>query len=277
MRLGYYTSLEDVSFLTSMPVSKGITIESKQETKNTTTEHNLKNTDVMLFGDDDSSVSHGYYNGKSDNEWFYESQYTEDPGRDRSELNQMVLARKNNVKIIAIGRAAIMACAAAGGSVVQSVIGHANKNLADSNGSVTHDICSQIGGVIDDWPSDHFQMIFPFFMDRGDYSVIAYSLSESTIADGSSSESAPKSRKPYYKNAGGDDMIPPTEKDFLMGGIKDSKSDLLMNDLLEPEIVYFRNTDTLAIMGDPNNLKADNQKAFEFLNKVIKLFLTNKL
>jgi hypothetical protein len=117
-----------------------------------------------------------------------------------------------------------------GGSLVQHVTGHA------ING--THKIHLMNEEVDIDITSTHHQMMWPFGLDKKDYSILAKSMHD-------------------------------LSKTYLNG---DNREKRLPADFIEPEIVYYNKTNCLCIQGHPEYMPKDSV-AVKYINVLIKEYL----
>ena len=177
-------------------------------------------------------------------------------------------------KTIATGISATVAAIMAGAEIVQEVDDH--MEIKDSYGNANKNYEHQIyfADLINGTgkpmyvPSEHTDMMYPFNMDREDYSIIAWGGDDV------------RERKEYaveysYRNEL-TELIPPSEADYFGG----EYADILSRDfLINPEVIYFRNINTLAIQYDPEQFfgKKYFKPIEKATNKIIKAFLDNKL
>ena len=168
----------------------------------------------------------------------YPGNYGEDVGkytshnrnRDKQETSEFIKARDLGKLCVGICRGAQFITTLSGGGLIQHVSGHGI--------SGTHKIHLINEKVDIDITSTHHQMMWPFWLDKSEYTILAKS------KDNLSST---------YLN--GDDC----EKN-------------LPQDFVEPEIVYYKKTNSLCIQGHPEYMPKDSS-AVKYINVLIREYL----
>ena len=168
----------------------------------------------------------------------YPGNYGEDVGkytshnrnRDKQETSEFIKARDLGKLCVGICRGAQFITTLSGGGLIQHVSGHGI--------SGTHKIHLINEKVDIDITSTHHQMMYPFYLDKSDYVILA------KTKDNLSST---------YLN--GDDC----EKSLPL-------------DFVEPEIVYYKNTNSLCIQGHPEYMPKDSS-AVKYINVLIREYL----
>lgn len=134
-----------------------------------------------------------------------------------------------------------------GGKLIQHVTGH--QNCTDNIevqiiGESTLDYHQDRHRVIS-IPSDHHQMMYPFSMQKKDYEIIGYS--------------------EYFKS-----------NTYLNGNDEETK---LPDDFVEPEIVYYKPYNSLAIQSHPEWITDKNDQSLRFIYNIIqeKLFTNEQI
>lgn len=168
----------------------------------------------------------------------YPGNYGEDVGkytshnrnRDKQETSEFIKARDLGKLCVGICRGAQFITTLSGGGLIQHVSGHGI--------SGTHKIHLINEKVDIDITSTHHQMMYPFYLDKSDYVILAKSKDNlsSTYLNGDDCE----------KN------LPP--------------------DFVEPEIVYYKNTNSLCIQGHPEYMPKDSS-AVKYINVLIREYL----
>lgn len=172
----------------------------------------------------------------------YPGHYGEDIGkhtnfnktRDKFEIQAFDEARKYNKFIVSICRGAQICTVLSGGGLVQHVTGHAIGG--------THKIHLMNEDVDIDITSTHHQMMWPFWLNKDQYQILA----KSTV-DLSNT----------YLN--GDDC----EK-------------ILPENFVESEIVYYKDTNCLCIQGHPEYMPKDSS-AVRYINVLIREYLEDTI
>lgn len=168
----------------------------------------------------------------------YPGNYGEDVGkytsynrsRDKQETSEFIKARDLGKFILAICRGSQLITTLSGGGLIQHVSGHGI--------SGTHKIHLINEKVDIDITSTHHQMMWPFWLDKSDYMILA---------------KAKNNLSSTYLN--GDDCEKSLPADFV-----------------EPEIVYYRNTNSLCIQGHPEYMPKDSS-AVKYINVLIREYL----
>lgn len=168
----------------------------------------------------------------------YPGNYGEDVGkytscnrtRDKQETSEFIKARDLGKLCVGICRGAQFITTLSGGGLIQHVSGHGI--------SGTHKIHLINEKVDIDITSTHHQMMWPFWLDKSEYTILAKSKDNlsSTYLNGDDCE----------KN------LPP--------------------DFVEPEIVYYKNTNSLCIQGHPEYMPKDSS-AVKYINVLIREYL----
>lgn len=155
--------------------------------------------------------------------------------KDILEMNLMAHAMKNGIPILGICRGAQMACALAGGTLIQHVEGHGKTHLIEDNdGNKMHTT------------SVHHQMMFPW---ETDHELIAWaSPLQSTHYCG-----------PWNDQTEQDDPI--------------VFPDNLKPEHREPEIVYFPSIKALGIQGHPEFVHNEKHEFVQYSRKLVKQYL----
>lgn len=133
--------------------------------------------------------------------------------RDFNEVLAFNLARDLGVPILGICRGAQLACAMAGGYLIQDVSNHAGRN---------HPIVDLRDRAVYQISSAHHQMMYPFAMSKEDYSVIAQVPENMSTKYTFDTRSATRGRDVAWEKPAN-----------------------------EPEIVYFTKAKALAVQGHP--------------------------
>ena len=172
----------------------------------------------------------------------YPGNYGEDVGkytshnrnRDKQETSEFIKARDLGKLCVGICRGAQFITTLSGGGLIQHVSGHGI--------SGTHKIHLINEKVDIDITSTHHQMMYPFYLDKSDYVILAKTKDNlsSTYLNGDDCE----------KN------LPP--------------------DFVEPEIVYYKNTNSLCIQGHPEYMPKDSS-AVKYINVLIREYLEDTI
>lgn len=180
----------------------------------------IKIADIVIFtGGED--VSPSFYNELSG------SRTMSNPERDLEEDSYFnSINGKKGVLLIGICRGAQFLTVMSGGSLIQHVNNHGI--------SGTHQIEIVGEGRCIDITSTHHQMMYPFYMDKSDYKIIAKSKVNLS--------------------------------DVYLGGC-DSNIGIPSN-FVEPEIVYYPKTNALCIQGHPEYMDKKS-KAVKFINMLM--------
>jgi len=191
--------------------------------------------DKIEVVDDIQSANIVLFTGGED---IYPAIYEEDTGkytsynkaRDDSERKMFYEARQYNKFILGICRGSQLITALSGGSLIQHVSNHGI--------SGTHKIHLMNENVDIDITSTHHQMMYPFYMDKSKYQILAKSMVDlsTTYLDGNDNERS------------------------------------LPNDFVEPEIVYYNQTNALCIQGHPEYMPK-NSSAVRYINVLIREYL----
>lgn len=172
----------------------------------------------------------------------YPGNYGEDTGsrtnynrtRDRKEIEKFDEARKYNKFILGICRGSQLITILSGGSLIQHVTNHAI--------SGTHKIHLINEDVDIDITSTHHQMMYPFWMEKDSYVILAKSRIDlsTTYLDGNDRERS------------------------------------LSENFVEPEIVYYSKTNALCIQGHPEYMPKDSS-AVRYINVLIREYLEDTI
>lgn len=183
----------------------------------------IEDANVVLFtgGEDVYPAFYGEEIGKYTNYNRY---------RDDQEICEFNKAISLGKFILAICRGSQLITVLSGGNLVQHVTNHAISGM--------HKIHLINEDVDIDITSTHHQMMYPFYMDKNQYKIIAKSAINLSTT---------------YLN--GDDI----EKN-------------LSNDFVEPEIVYYNKTNALCIQGHPEYMPK-NSIAVKYINVLIREYL----
>lgn len=168
----------------------------------------------------------------------YPGHYGEDIGkhtnfnitRDKFEIQAFDEARKYNKFILGICRGSQILTVLSGGGLVQHVTGHANGKM--------HKIHLMNEDVDIDITSTHHQMMWPFWLNKDQYQILA----KSTI-----------------------DL----SNTYLNG---DNFEKSLPDNFVESEIVYYKDTNCLCIQGHPEYMPKDSS-AVRYINVLIREYL----
>lgn len=185
----------------------------------------MKNADIVLFtGGED--VNPAYYEE-------HEGKYTShNSRRDEEEYSEFQNALKLKKLMVGICRGSQLLTVMSGGSLIQHVSNHAG-----GNHSIT--IIEENRNI--NITSTHHQMMFPYSMDKSNYTIIAK-------ATGNIS------------------------KTFLNGENHEKK---LPIDFVECEIVYYNKTNCLCIQGHPEMMSHDSD-AVAFVNVLVEELLEDQ-
>ena len=183
----------------------------------------IPEADIVLFtGGED--VNPGYYGEDT-------GQHTQiNRKRDEIEMIQFDEARNYGKFCVGICRGAQYLTVMSNGCLIQHVTGHAIPGM--------HKIHLINEDVDIDITSTHHQMMYPFYLDKKDYVILAkakYNLSS--------------------KYLNGDDCNRSLHDDFV-----------------EPEIVYYKKTNCLCIQGHPEYMPKDSS-AVKYINVLIREYL----
>lgn len=137
--------------------------------------------------------------------------------RDEREVTLFREAVKRGIPIVGICRGAQLSCALSGGLIIQDVSGHTRSHEMVITGSIGYRYPDGMRRMIN---SLHHQMMYPFNMDKKDYEILAFA--RGLVSDH------------HYME---EDVNIDYPKNFV-----------------EPEIIYFSNTKSLAIQGHPEML-----------------------
>ena len=150
--------------------------------------------------------------------------------RDNVELALFKEARKYNKLCVGLCRGSQLLTVLSGGGLIQHVSNHAK--------SGTHKIHLINEGVDIDITSTHHQMMYPFWLNKKEYDIIAKSTKDlsTTYLDGNDRER----------------RLPP--------------------DFVECEIVYYKTTNCLCIQGHPEYMPKDSS-AVKYINVLIREYL----
>lgn len=183
----------------------------------------IKDANIVLFtGGED--VHPGYY-GES------VGQFTStNKERDKRESMAFDEARRYNKLCVCICRGAQFCTVMSGGELVQHVTNHAIVG--------THKIHLVNEDVDIDITSTHHQMMWPFCLDKEDYSILAKSTVDLSTT-------------------------------YLNG---DDNERRLPSNFVEPEIVYYKRTNCLCIQGHPEYMPKDSS-AVRYINVLIREYL----
>lgn len=183
----------------------------------------IKDANIVLFtGGED--VHPGYY-GES------VGQFTRtNKKRDEMELSVFNEARRFGKLCLGICRGAQALTVFSGGELVQHVTNHAIGG--------THKIHLLNEGVDIDITSTHHQMMWPFYLPKEDYSILAKSTVDLSTT---------------YLNGDDDERRLPS-------------------DFVEPEIVYYKKTNCLCIQGHPEYMPKDSS-AVRYINVLVREYL----
>jgi len=183
----------------------------------------IKYADVVFFtgGEDVCPVFYGEDTGKY-------TIYNEN--RDKQEISKFNEAINFGKFILAICRGSQLITVLSGGNLIQHVTNHAILG--------THKIHLINEDVDVDITSTHHQMMYPFYMDKNKYQIIAKSTIDlsTTYLNGNDNE----------KN--------------------------LSNDFVEPEIIYYNQTNALCIQGHPECMPK-NSSIVKYINVLIREYL----
>ena len=136
-----------------------------------------------------------------------------DVGRDKTEANIFKRCMQTGAAVLGICRGAQLACALSGGTLIQHVTGHENGSHSMFIGNAVKQ--EHWNDKVISTTSCHHQMMYPFDMAPEDFSVLAW---------------AEKPRSQCYWEEKGETLrIPP----------------------VEPEVVWFPKTRSIAIQGHP--------------------------
>ena len=154
--------------------------------------------------------------------------------RDEIELALFKEARKYNKLCVGICRGSQLLTVLSGGGLIQHVSNHAK--------SGTHKIHLINEGVDIDITSTHHQMMYPFWLNKKKYDIIAKSTKDlsTTYLDGNDREK----------------RLPP--------------------DFVECEIVYYKTTNCLCIQGHPEYMPKDSS-AVRYINVLIREYLEDTM
>ena len=157
-----------------------------------------------------------------------------DTGRDQMEANIFRRAQAVGAGVLGICRGAQLACALSGGSLIQHVTGHDNgaHSMFVTNTTAQGKWSDQVIPTT----SAHHQMMYPFDMELSEFRLLAY---------------ADKPRSQCYW---------------------ESKEETLRIPPVEPEVVWFPKTHSLAIQGHPE--WADQTGPYvEYCRDIVRQFL----
>ena len=168
----------------------------------------------------------------------YPGNYGEDTGsktnynkvRDMIETEQFNEARKYNKFILGICRGSQLITTLSGGSLIQHVTNHAILG--------THKIHLMNEDVDIDITSTHHQMMYPFWMEKDSYVILAKSRIDLSTT-------------------------------YLNGNDRERS---LSENFVEPEIVYYNKTNALCIQGHPEYMPKDSS-AVKYINVLIREYL----
>ena len=135
---------------------------------------------------------------------------------------------------LGICRGAQFLTVASGGELVQHVTNHAIGG--------THKIHLLNEGVDIDITSTHHQMMWPFYLPKNDYSILAKSTFDLSTT-------------------------------YLNG---DNEERMLPNNFVEPEIMYYKKTNCLCIQGHPEYMPKDSS-AVKYINVLIREYLEDTI
>jgi gamma-glutamyl-gamma-aminobutyrate hydrolase PuuD len=160
---------------------------------------------------------------------------------DLQDIEAVKYAVKNNIPIIGICRGAQLICALSGGSLIQHVIGHHGRHIIYTSNNRIYEVNSV-----------HHQMMYLDNLAKDQYELLAWSKGISkTYLDGDNKEK-------FFKT-----------KDNSFISLKETLS------FKEPEVVYFKKLNALAIQCHPEWLnKNENKAVLEYFNSLVfeKLF-----
>ena len=154
--------------------------------------------------------------------------------RDKKELEIFKVARSYNKLCAGICRGAQALTVFSGGNLIQHVTGHA------ING--THKIHLMNEDVDIDITSTHHQMMWPFWLNKADYNILAKSMNDLSTT-------------------------------YLDGNDREKKIPI---DFVEPEIVYYNKTNCLCIQGHPEYMPKDSS-AVRYINVLIREYLEDTI
>ena len=183
----------------------------------------VKDANIVLFtGGED--VYPGYY-GESIGQFTHANKR-----RDEMEISIFNEARILGKLCLGICRGAQALTVFSGGELIQHVTNHAIGGL--------HKIHLLNEDVDIDITSTHHQMMWPFYLDKEDYSILAKSTMDLSTT-------------------------------YLNGDDNERK---LPNNFVEPEIVYYKRTNCLCIQGHPEYMPKDSS-AVRYINVLIREYL----
>lgn len=187
----------------------------------------IKEADLVLFtgGEDVHPSYYGEDVGK-----FTSTNYD----RDRSENKAFREARLYNKLCLGICRGNQLLTVLSGGQLIQHVTNHAIAG--------THKIHLMNEDVDIDITSTHHQMIWPFYLNKKDYDILAKSTRDLSTT-------------------------------YLNG---DNKQKRLPSDFVECEIVYYKKTNCLCIQGHPEIMEKTSS-AVKYVNVLIREYLENTI
>lgn len=158
--------------------------------------------------------------------------------RDFNEVLAFKLAKDLGVPILGICRGAQLACAMAGGYLIQDVSNHAGRD---------HDIVDVRDETVHVISSAHHQMMYPFDLDKDAYQVIAQVPTNLSARYNLDVRSVSKSRDYIWKKPEN-----------------------------EPEIVYFQKAKALAVQGHPEFMNPEHPTVKYVKRLMNEFLLTNK-
>ena len=183
----------------------------------------IKDADIVLFtGGED--VHPGYY-GENVGQFTHTNKR-----RDEMELSLFNEARRSGKLCLGICRGAQALTVFSGGELIQHVTNHA------IGGS--HKIHLVNEDVDIDITSTHHQMMWPFYLDKEDYSILAKSTADLSTT-------------------------------YLNG---DDNERRLPSNFVEPEIAYYKRTNCLCIQGHPEYMPKDSS-AVRYINVLVREYL----
>lgn len=187
----------------------------------------IKDANVVLFtGGED--VHPGYY-GEGVGQFTRASKK-----RDEMELSVFSEARRFGKLCLGICRGAQALTVFSGGELIQHVTNH-----AISGSHKIHLINEDVDINI---TSTHHQMMWPFYLPKKDYSILAKSTLDLSTT-------------------------------YLNG---DNEERMLPNNFIEPEIVYYKKTNCLCIQGHPEYMPKDSS-AVRYINVLIREYLEDMI
>lgn len=147
-------------------------------------------------------------------------------GRDNEEIEAFHKARKLNKKMLGICRGAQLFCALAGGKLIQDMSHRSPHLLEVTNFNQTKKFVVTVNSL-------HHQMQYPYNLPKEDYVILGYTPKEA--------------RSPYH---------------YLL----ENQPNGLENDLVEPEVVYYKKINALGIQSHPEMMSETSESNVVFLD-----------